>query len=125
MKNILIFIIIACFLSLKLYADNRDFVDMGVRADNGDVLYWSTGDMILLKNGEAKIANYGGFGSRFGWGDVTGKVVGEDLINYGGSNPLYEISGNRNYDIARAKLGQPYRLPTYTEPYFFLKHLLK
>ena len=82
MKNILIFIIIACFLSLKLYADNRDFVDMGVRADNGDVLYWSTGDMILLKNGEAKIANYGGFGSRFGWGDVTGKVVGEDLINY-------------------------------------------
>lgn len=51
-----------------MYADNWDFVDMGVRSDNGDILYWSTGDMVLLQNGEVKIADYGEFGSQFGWG---------------------------------------------------------
>ena len=98
-----------------MYADNWDFVDMGVRADNGDILYWSTGDMVLLQNGEVKIADYGEFGSKFGWGDITGKVTGDNLNDYGGINPLKEISGNKDYDIARARLGKPYRLPTYTE----------
>lgn len=88
---------------------------MGVRADNGDILYWSTGDMVLSQNGTAKIASYGKIGSQFGWGDITGRATDENLSNYGGSTPLNEISGNANYDIARAKLGQPYRLPTYTE----------
>ncbi|CAH06225.1 energy transducer TonB [Bacteroides fragilis] len=115
MKHIVNLCFFFSLLSLNMYADNWDFVDMGVRADNGDILYWSTGDMVLLQNGEIKIADYGEFGSQFGWGDITGKVTGDNLNDYGGVNSLKEISGNKDYDIVRAKLGKPYRLPTYTE----------
>lgn len=31
--------------------NNKYFVDMGVRADNGDVLLWANGDLASLKDG--------------------------------------------------------------------------
>lgn len=96
-----------------LYA--QQWVDMGVRAENGDVIYWSNSDFEIYRNGNVGFAEYGEIGSSFGWGDITGMAVGSDLLRYGGENPPSHIEGNPRYDIITAKLGSPYRLPSFYE----------
>lgn len=113
MKQLCAFIVSIALLPLSLYA--QKWVDMGVRADNGDIIYWSSSDFGLYKNGTAGFVDYGEIGSAFGWGDITGQASGNDLSKYGGSNPPNGIEGNPQYDIITAKLGKTYRLPTMNE----------
>lgn len=47
----------------------------------------------------------------FGWGDITGLKTSKTASDYGPTGGA-SISGNANYDIARAKLGGSWRLPT-------------
>lgn len=101
---------------LDIIAQNdKYFVDMGVRADNGDVLLWANGDLASLKDGSFVILEQDQIGDTYGWGDITGKAVGTNLSQYGGVNPSVEISGNPSFDITTSKLGSEYRLPTYKE----------
>lgn len=101
---------------LGIIAQNdKYFVDMGVRADNGDVLLWANGDLASLKDGSFVILEQDQIGDTYGWGDITGKAVGTNLSQYGGVNPSVEISGNPSFDITTSKLGSEYRLPTYKE----------
>ena len=95
--------------------NNKYFVDMGVRADNGDVLLWANGDLASLKDGSFVILEQDQIGDTYGWGDITGKAVGTNLSQYGGVNPSVEISGNPSFDITTSKLGSEYRLPTCKE----------
>lgn len=115
MKKLLAFVLCVAFMPLCLYAQNQKWVDMGVRAENGDIIYWSSSDFGLYKNGTASFVEYGEIGSAFGWGDITGQASGNDLSKYGGSNPPNNIEGNPQYDIITAKLGKKYRLPTANE----------
>lgn len=101
------------FIPSLLYA--QEWVDMGVRAENGDAIYWSNSDFEIYRNGNVGFAEYGEMGSHFGWGDITGRTVGSDLSRYGGTNPPSHIEGNPQYDIITAKLGSPYRLPSFYE----------
>ena len=101
---------------LGIIAQNdKYFVDMGIRADNGDVLLWANGDLASLKDGSFVILEQDQIGDTYGWGDITGKAVGTNLSLYGGVNPSVEISGNPSFDITTSKLGSEYRLPTYKE----------
>lgn len=101
---------------LGIIAQNdKYFVDMGVKADNGDVLLWANGDLTSLKDGSFVILEQDQIGDTYGWGDITGKAVGTNLSQYGGVNPSVEISGNPSFDITTSKLGSEYRLPTYKE----------
>lgn len=53
----------------------------------------------------------GGF---YGWGDPTGEVKSPYQSQYA-INPPDNISGNPTYDIATAKLGEGWRIPTIAE----------
>lgn len=113
MKKLFVFVMCLAFVPFHLYA--QKWVDMGVRAENGDIIYWSSSDFGLYKNGSAGFVDYGEIGSAFGWGDITGQASGNDLSKYGGANPPNSIEGNPRYDIITAKLGKIYRLPTMKE----------
>lgn len=55
-------------------------------------------------------------GIRCGWGDPTGEKTSNDLDDYPSPLPPENISGTE-YDIARAKWGAPWRMPTWEEVY--------
>jgi len=115
-KRFVSFLFYTCMCMLTWSQNvNSSFVDMGVKADNGDVLYWANGDFALMTDGSCCILETSRIGTSLGWGDITGKAAGTDLALYGGMNPLKQISGNEKYDITTAKLGKEYRLPTYNE----------
>lgn len=54
------------------------------------------------------------FGGMYGWADPTGENVSLDADEYPSATPPENISGTK-YDIARAKWGGKWRLPTYDE----------
>lgn len=85
-----------------------DWVDMGGRTKDGDIIYWSATDFLLKKNGSVGLVRQGEVGSYLYWGDITG-------FSSVPQNPPTHIEGNPNYDIVTAKLGKPYRLPTDEE----------
>ena len=90
------------------------YVDMGVRADNGDDLYWAGNDLVLYKDGSLKYAQGAQQGSAIDWKYVA-KVLGEYYGTEYERFPRGDFAGNERYDFVRHKLGSPYRLPTYTE----------
>jgi ribosomal protein L40E len=55
-----------------------------------------------------------GYGGYYGWADPTGTKTKTKLIYYPSANPPSSISGTK-YDIARAKWGGKWRLPTKAE----------
>ena len=55
-------------------------------------------------------------GIQCGWGDPTGEKASDDLDDYPSPLPPENISGTE-YDIARAKWGAPWRMPTWEEVY--------
>lgn len=104
--------------AVKAYPQVCDevWVDMGIESDDGETLYWATSDLIMRKDKTFGLANYGEFGSEFGWGDVTGYAESKtDLDEYGGANPPHSIVGVQEYDIVAAHLNNPIRLPSKTE----------
>lgn len=54
------------------------------------------------------------YGGLYGWGDVTGTLTSENYDDYPNKNPPSRISGTE-YDIAAAKWGDEWRLPTTEE----------
>lgn len=94
---------------------SKKWVDMGVRDENGDMMYWASSDFVLYNNGTVGFANYGESGSEVGWGDISGEKSGSNLSQFGGQNPPGRIEGDPKYDIVTAKLGSPHRLPTQKE----------
>lgn len=101
------------FAPLYLFA--QQWIDMGVRADNGDIIYWSNSDFAIFENGAMGFVEQGGIGSSVGWGDITGKIFSKDLSNFGSANPPNNIEGNPQFDIITANFGSSYRLPTANE----------
>lgn len=98
-------------------------VYMGFNGDNGKPLYWSSWNL-----GASKPEDYGGL---YGWGDPTGEhkehfdqSYKDDpyymtdsqkcLTYYGGTSPLESIAGTQ-YDIARVKWGDGWRIPSSNE----------
>lgn len=61
--------------------------------------------------GASKPEEYGGL---YGWGDAEGTKTSTDNADYPSANPPRNISGTE-YDIARAKWGGSWRLPTKEE----------
>ena len=110
MKRLILFII--SLIPVSTFAVK--WVDMGQRTQSGKKVYWASSDF-TIKNGEFGFAEYGGLGTLFGWGDVTGEAVGNRLMDYGGEFPPQNASGNPEYDLITAKMGTPYRIPSYTE----------
>ena len=91
-----------------------EWVDMGTRTKDGDIVYWSSSDFIC-SNRYTKgytFADRGENGSLVKWGDITGKKEGTDLADFGGYNCPKIIAGDPKYDLVTAMMGSPYRLPT-------------
>lgn len=107
--------LIGCFTLIPSCLYAQEWVDMGIRTEDGDIIYWSNSDLGLRKDGRLAFVGYGEIGSVFGWGDITGQANGKDLSKFGGANPPNSIEGNPQYDIITAKLGKEYRLPTWNE----------
>lgn len=107
----------AAEMAYKIYRTDCDnvWIDMGVTSDNGEALYWATSDLIIRKDMTFGLSEFGTFGYKFGWGDITGIAKSTDYIEYGGTNPPSSISGNSQYDIVAAHLNYPARLPSFTE----------
>lgn len=103
----------ASFIWVFAIGDSQ-WVDMGTRTIDGDIVYWSASDFIC-SNRYSKgysFAEVGEMGSTVGLGDITGQKKSTDLSDYGGFNCPKVIAGNSNYDIVTAFMGSPYRLPT-------------
>ena len=76
-------------------------------------------------NGEMYTQEYTGDKERdlFGWADTTGWKLSMDNYDYPSYDFSGDISGNPAYDIARAKLGGSWRLPTATEWAFLMEEV--
>jgi hypothetical protein len=61
--------------------------------------------------GASNPEEYGGY---YGWADPTGTKTSTNVDDYPSANPPSNISGTE-YDIARAKWGGNWRLPTKAE----------
>ena len=55
------------------------------------------------------------YGGHYGWGDATGENRATQSGYYGGNKIFTTIGGDPDYDIAKAKLGGNWRLPTCKE----------
>lgn len=93
----------------KYYSDSvtptpvvsTDYVDIGLSVKWGKYNIGASGT-----------DQYGGY---YGWGDPTGEVVSHYTNKYAVGNTSSSISGNPKYDIATAKLGSGWRMPTKAE----------
>ncbi len=85
---------------------------MGTRTQDDDVVYWSSSDFACFANNKFGFAGYGNVGSTMGWADVTGTSESYSDQDYGGTNPPKTISGNPQYDVVTAHMGESYRIPT-------------
>ena len=105
-------------------------VDMGVLSDSGKPLYWASGDLVVRRFARAYIAHEPTFvpehpifedgaleWNLFSWGDATGRIkyYSPEWYDLDISSLPDEISGDARYDIARAQLGEGWRLPTESE----------
>lgn len=55
------------------------------------------------------------FGVYVGWGDATGELISTNAYDYATGFTGMSIAGNAKYDIARAKWGKKWRMPTEAE----------
>ena len=78
-----------------------EYVDLGLSVK------WAKWNM-----GANSTKEYGGY---YGWGDPTGTVVSYQINKYAVGNTSTSIAGNPKYDIATAKWGNGWRLPTKAE----------
>lgn len=84
-------------------------IDMGILSDNGNTLYWGTYNI-----GVESVESYG---ELYCWGDPTGEKTSEYYDEE--YNAEYDFSpeniSSTEYDIARAKWGGKWRIPTESE----------
>jgi len=59
-------------------------------------------------------SSYKDIGGYYGWGDVTGNLTSDNLLQYPSATPPSNIAGTA-YDVAKAKWGGYWRLPTSEE----------
>ena len=86
---------------MVLFTTDARFVDLGLSVK------WAKWNI-----GAESTSEYGGY---YGWGDITGEVVSPYANKYAVGNTSTSIAGNANYDIAVAKWGGHWRLPTKAE----------
>ena len=84
----------------------KDYEKAGDAVDFGLSVKWASYNV-----GATTPEEYGGY---YGWADATGTKTSTNLDDYPSANPPSEISGTE-YDIARAKWGGNWRMPTSTE----------
>lgn len=78
----------------------------GEKVDLGLSVKWANYNL-----GAAKPEDFGGL---YGWADTTGNKIIVDYNQYPNENPISDICGTE-YDIATAKWGSDWRLPTEEE----------
>ena len=84
------------------------YIDLGLS------VMWSTRNMDTAENGFAQVESEEMCGGYYGWADPTGLLtVADDAMYPQGELPT-EISGTE-YDIARLKWGNGWRMPTHEE----------
>ena len=104
-------------------ADNADFM---AAYPTAKPLYFATGNLFVNETtgtgriGTATEIGSGLNGGLFSWADPTGAKTSMDNNDYPSADFSVGISGNPTYDIARAKLGGKWRLPTSREFAFLL-----
>lgn len=86
---------------LVLFTTDARFVDLGLSVK------WAKWNI-----GAESTSEYGGY---YGWGDNTGELVSPYANKYAVGNTSSSIAGNPNYDLAVAKWGGHWRLPTKAE----------
>lgn len=112
-KAIAFYTLMLAFFSM-FAEDHSQWVDMGTRTIDDDIVYWSASDFICSNSysGGYSFADIGEMGSTVGWGDATGQKTSTDVSDYGGNNCPKIIAGKPTYDIVTALMGTSYRLPT-------------
>ncbi|MBR1666979.1 MAG: leucine-rich repeat domain-containing protein [Bacteroidaceae bacterium] len=93
--------------NLLINVNGVHVIDMGVTTPTGETVYWSIGDLVQ-KGNSFNISSSNECGTEFRWGSLS---VGTKENEITTSN----IYGNPQYDIATAKLGHRFRLPTQYE----------
>jgi hypothetical protein len=83
------------------YTNDAHVVDLGLS------VYWADCNV-----GATKAEDYG---TLCGWADNTGEKTSTSSSDYPSSNPPTNICGDTQYDLARAKWGGNWRLPTNSE----------
>jgi len=92
-SRIFIVFLLIIIVSEPIFA--QKWVDMGVKSDNGQPLYWADGDLIK-EDGSFRIGEYSEIGTEFYWGDPNGgtnAAIGSNIPN---------IVGNKKYDVVSA-----------------------
>jgi len=105
-SRIFIVFLLIIIASKPIFA--QKWVDMGVKSDNGQPLYWADGDLIK-ENGSFRIGEHSEIGTKFYWGDPNGgtnAAIGSNIPN---------IVGNKKYDVVSANTEYPNRMPSNHE----------
>ncbi|MGM9859650.1 MAG: Omp28-related outer membrane protein [Muribaculaceae bacterium] len=89
-------------------AGDYHYVDLGLS------VLWATANMDTADNGFGQVSAEELCGGYYGWGDPSGLLTAADDSLYPSGDLPTEISGTQ-YDIARAKWGGEWRLPTHEE----------
>ena len=86
----------------------------GAEVDLGLSVLWASANMDTADNGFGQVSAEELCGGYYGWADPTGLLTAADDSLYPSGDIPTEISGTQ-YDIARAKWGGEWRLPTHEE----------
>ena len=104
MKKIVLIFLVACAIVFNIHAQNEinghEYVDLGLSVK------WATCDVGATQPHQR--------GDRFKWGETTPSDYSTTPSKTSGI-VMDNISGNPNYDVARAKWGGSWRMPTVEE----------
>lgn len=110
MKNVVF--IVCLILCLSVSSQEVKWIDMGIKSDNGGILYWASSELVL-RNNKISFANEGEEGTKFWLGDIVGTDNKSPLLSL--SNMPLDIKHNSQYDIVTANFGNAFRLPSPNE----------
>lgn len=102
-KSLMVLFILSTIIIFYSCGPKHEYVDLGLPSGTK----WATCNV-----GANIPEEYGDF---YAWGEITTKseYTTENCVTYGES--MDDISGNPNYDVARAKWGGSWRMPTKSE----------
>lgn len=108
MKKVYLIMTLVCMMMVSCKPDSAtgkhegyEYIDLGLSVK------WATCNV-----GASSPEEYGEY---FAWGETSAKetYIEKNSITYG--KPMSDISGNAQYDAARANWGGDWRMPTYNE----------